>query len=127
MHNFEALMGCLDDYHKDTENKTDLSLVVQRVAFWVFLCSKLIPWCHYGTDLNMGVPLLTKASPPPTPKECCRFFKGVLHRSRDADRLDTFLAGAGKANPHWTSDLCNNAPHADEIIDGKALEELAAE
>ena len=61
--NCEALMAKLPDEHKGVgANKHDLSLVLLRAVFVVFVSSKLLPWMHYGDDLNMSSSLLTQST-----------------------------------------------------------------
>ena len=126
--NCEALMAILPDEHKGRgANKQDLSLVLLRAAFVVFVNSKLLPWMHYGDDLNMSPALLTKPAPPPTASEACSVVESVLHRSRDGTRLDAFLAEAGAANPDITSTDYNDEPPADAIVNGQKWQDLSKE
>lgn len=101
--NCEALMAVFPEEQKgDGSNKLDLSLVLLRVAYVVYVNSKLLPWMHRGQDLNMCPSLLTKSSLPPTASEACGVVRGVYHRSTDSTRLDAVLAEAGAANPDIT-------------------------
>ena len=126
--NCEDLMAILPDYHKgDGVDKQDLSLVLLRAAFVVYVNSKLLPWMHYGDDLNMSPALLTQPAPPPTPSEACSVLLRVYHRSHESASLDAFLAEAGPANPEIGSDYEHNEPAADAIVDGQKWQDLSTE
>ena len=65
--NCADLMAVLPEEHKgDDVNKLDLSLVLLRLAYVVYVNSKLLPWMHRGHDLNMCTSLATEPSLPPT-------------------------------------------------------------
>ena len=126
--NCEDLMAILPDEHKsEGANKKDLSLVLLRTAFVVFVNSKLLPWMHYGHDLNMSPALLTKSAPPPTVSEACSVVRRVFLRSRDGTSLDAFLAEAGAANPEIGSDEMQDEPAPDAIVDGHRWRDLSVE
>ena len=126
--NCEDIMAVLADKHKgDGVNKQDLSLVLLRAAFMVFVNSKLLPWMHHGHDLNMSCALLTKPSPPPTATEACSVIRRVYHRSSNSTSLDAFLAEAGPANPHIGTADENDEPADDAIVDGRKWQDLSYE
>ena len=126
--NCEALLAVLPDDHKDDgSNKKDLSLVLLRAAFVVYMSSKLLPWMHYGDDLNMSAAVLTKSLPPPTASEACSVVRRVFLRSRDSASLDAFLAEAAAANPDIRSDEMHDEPFPDDIVDGQKWRDLSLE
>ena len=126
--NCEDLMAVISDYHKgEGSNKQDLNLVLLRVAFVVYVNSKLLPWMHYGHDLNMSPVLLTRPAPPPTASEACGVIRRVYHRSSESTSLDAFLAEAGPANPKIGSADANDEPAADAIVNGQKWQDLSAE
>ena len=126
--NCEILMATIPDQHRDEgANKQDLALVVLRAAFVVFVNTKLLPWMHYGDDLNMSCALLTQSTLPPTPHEACHILQRVYLRSRDGSSLDAFLAEAGRANPKHCSDQLNDEPAADATVDGQKWKDMSPE
>lgn len=126
--NCEALLAVLPEEHKgEGVNKQDLSLVLLRVAYMVYVNSKLLPWMHRGHDLNMSVSVLTKPSLPPTASEACGVVRGVYHRSTDSSSLDALLAEAGAANPRITFFEGPDEPEADALVDGQIWQDMCVE
>ena len=123
-------MAFLHDDHKALgANKQDLSLVLLRAAFVVFVNSKLVYWMHHGNDLNMAAAVLTKKAPPPTAAERRQAIQvpRIFHRSKEAEELDSFLAKAGPSNNHMYSQDYSNPAASDEVIKGRQWDEKSVE
>ena len=119
-------MASIDDTHKAVgDEKHDLQLVVLRAAFVMFIMTKLVPWMHYGHDLNSSNTLMTQPTPPPTPQESCACVKKVFIRSRDGPELEAFLKRAAELNPTIRSNSANHGPAPNDVIYGQEWHSLS--